>query len=189
MESLDLDIMVKPKNNGIGVLGGSFDPPHKGHLKVSLISLRNLKLNKILWVLTKKNPFKKKPLFSLKERIKACKKITKNYKKIEIQYLDDKVKSSNSIKIINYIKNRNKKSNIYFLIGSDGLLNFHKWTSWKKILNLCTLIVFSRKGFDKKAKKSVIVRYLKNNNIIFVKNKKINVSSTVLRLTYQKSKF
>ena len=75
------------------------------------------------------------------------------------------------------------------MIGSDGLLNFHKWTSWKKILNLCTLIVFSRKGFDKKAKKSVIVRYLKNNNIIFVKNKKIDISSTALKSAYQKSKF
>ena len=74
-------------------------------------------------------------------------------------------------------------------MGSDNLLSFHKWGSWKKILNLCTLVVFSRKGFDKKAKKSVIISYLKNNNIIFVKNKKINVSSTVIRLAYQKSKF
>ena len=181
--------MIQAKNNGIAILGGSFDPPHKGHLKISLLSLKKFKLKKVLWLLTKKNPFKKKPYFSLKERINACKKITKNYKKIEIRYLDDKIKSSKSIKAINYIKNKNKKSNIYFLMGSDNLLGFHKWLSWKKILNLCTLVVFSRKGFDKKAKKSVIIRYLKNNNITFVKNKKINVSSTVLRLAYQKSKF
>jgi len=53
----------------IGILGGTFDPPHKGHLHISLIALRKLKLNKIIWVVTKKNPLKKKPLLSIKKRI------------------------------------------------------------------------------------------------------------------------
>jgi len=50
-------------NNTIGILGGSFDPPHLGHLKISKISLKKLNLKKIYWVITKKNPFKKKPFF------------------------------------------------------------------------------------------------------------------------------
>ena len=52
--------MQRLTNKSLGIFGGSFDPPHKGHLKISLISIRKLKLKKIYWVITKKNPFKKK---------------------------------------------------------------------------------------------------------------------------------
>ena len=47
-----------------GILGGSFDPPHIGHLKISKICLKKLRLKKVYWIITKKNPFKKKPFFS-----------------------------------------------------------------------------------------------------------------------------
>ena len=54
--------MITKYSNAIGVLGGSFDPPHMGHLKISKISLKKLKLQKIYWVITKQNPLKKKTL-------------------------------------------------------------------------------------------------------------------------------
>ena len=54
--------MVSSKNE-IGILGGSFDPVHKGHLKISKIAIKKIKLKKVYWVVTKKNPFKKKPFF------------------------------------------------------------------------------------------------------------------------------
>ena len=47
----------------IGILGGTFDPPHKGHLYISKVALKKLKLNKIIWLITKHNPLKKKTLF------------------------------------------------------------------------------------------------------------------------------
>ena len=68
--------------------------------------------------------------------------------------------------------------NLYLILGSDNLLNFHKWTSWKKIVKLTKLVVFSRKGYDKKSKESIVVKYLKKKNIIFIKNKLINISSS-----------
>ena len=52
--------MVKPSNKSFGLLGGSFDPAHKGHLAISKIAIKKLKLDKILWIVTKQNPFKKK---------------------------------------------------------------------------------------------------------------------------------
>ena len=55
-----MKIILKKKYNKIGILGGTFDPPHKGHLYISKFALKKLKLNKLLWVVTKKNPFKKK---------------------------------------------------------------------------------------------------------------------------------
>ena len=72
----------------IGLLGGSFDPAHKGHLRISQIALRKLKLKKFYWIITKKNPFKNKAFYSLDERIKYAKKITKSQKKIKIIVFD-----------------------------------------------------------------------------------------------------
>ena len=54
----------------IGLLGGSFDPAHKGHLGISNIAIKKLKLKKVYWVITKKNPFKNKTFYSLEERVK-----------------------------------------------------------------------------------------------------------------------
>ena len=73
--------MVKDSNKSIGLLGGSFDPAHKGHLEISKIAIRKIKLNKVLWLVTRKNPFKKKPFYSLQLRLYYAKKIAKNEKR------------------------------------------------------------------------------------------------------------
>ena len=72
-------------------------------------------------------------------------------------------------------------------MGSDNLITFHKWKSWKNIVKISKLLVFSRKGYDQKAKKSVIVESLNNQNIIFVKNKKLDISSTKIRKKLKKN--
>jgi nicotinate-nucleotide adenylyltransferase len=173
--------MVKPSNKSIGILGGSFDPVHKGHLTISKIAFKKIKLNKIYWLIDKKNPFKKKAHFSLENRIKLAKKASKNFKKIKVLYLDKKIKSSRSINLINYFINKKKMKNIYFLIGSDILIELHKWKSWKKLVKLTQLVVFSRNGYDKKGKNSLVAKYLKNKNIIYIKNKPILISSTFIK--------
>ena len=172
--------MVKLFKKSIGLLGGSFDPAHKGHLSISKISIKKLKLDKVFWMVAKKNPFKNAAYYSLTDRIKKAKILTKNDKRISVKYFDKIVGSSRSIDLIKYLIDKKKHKNIYFIIGSDNLIKFHKWKSWKKIVKLTQLIVFSRKGYDKKGKKSIVARYL-NNKIIFIKNKPIAVSSTRLR--------
>ena len=164
----------------IGLLGGSFDPAHKGHLGISKIALKKLKLKKIYWVITKKNPFKNKTFYSLEERIKYAKKISKAQKKIQTLYLDNVIKSSRVIDVVNYFIKKKNIKNIYFIIGSDNLIRFHKWKSWKKIVKLVKLIVFSRRGYDRKGMKSMVVKNFKNK-IIFIKNKHIAISSSQLK--------
>ena len=170
----------------IGLLGGSFDPAHKGHLSISKIAIKKFKLQKIYWVITKKNPFKNKAFYSLDERINFAKKISKFQKKIQIIHLDNIVKSSRSIDIINYFIKKKNVKNIYFIIGSDNLIGFHKWKNWKKIVKLVKLIVFSRKGYDTKSKKSIVAKYLKNK-ILFINNIPIKISSTKLRKRIKKN--
>ena len=172
--------MVKTKEISTGILGGSFDPPHKGHLAISKIALKKIKLDKIFWVVVKKNPFKDNPFYSLNQRLRFSKKITKNEKKIQVTHLDKVSKSSRTIDMINYLIQKKKLKNIYLIIGSDNLISFHKWKSWKKIVKLSKLIVFSRKGYDKRGKKSVVAKYLKNK-ITFIGNRPIIISSTKLK--------
>ena len=172
--------MVKNNFENIGILGGSFDPPHKGHLYVSKKSIKLLKLKKVIWVITKKNPLKKSPFFPFSFRRKLCRKIIRDQKKIQLKYYEDRIKSKTSIALIKFLKKR-FKSRIFFIIGSDNLINFHKWKNYKQLLKLCILVVFSRKGFDTKAKKSVIMKYPESKNIKFFMNLKINISSTKLR--------
>ena len=109
--------MLPLNRKTIGIFGGSFDPPHKGHVEISKISLKKIKLKKIYWIITKKNPFKKKPFFSLKQRISRSKKAIKRYKKIKILYLDDKIKSSRTINVINYFRKIKKQKNLCLILG------------------------------------------------------------------------
>ena len=176
--------MYSNRDKAVGIFGGSFDPPHKGHVKISTISLKKINFKIIYWVITKKNPFKRKPFFSLEERIRKSKKLTSKNKKIQVVYLDDIVKSSCTIDIIQYFKKIKKNKNLYFILGSDNLLNFHKWTSWKNIVKLTKLVVFSRKGYGRKSKESIVVKYLKKTNIIFIKNKLINISSSGIKKNF-----
>ena len=172
--------MASIRKKYIGLLGGSFDPAHRGHLGISKIAIKKLKLKKIYWVITKKNPFKNKTFYSLEERIKYAKKISRTQKKIQTVYLDNIIKSSRVIDVINYFIKKKNIKNIYFIIGSDNLIRFHKWKSWKKIVKLVKLIVFSRRGYDRKGMKSMVVKNFKNK-IIFIKNKHIAISSSQLK--------
>ena len=172
--------MASTQTKYIGLLGGSFDPAHKGHLSISKIAIKKLKLKKIYWVVTKKNPFKDTTFFSLDERIKYAKKITKSQKKIKIIYLDNILKSSRAIDVINFFVKKKKIYNIFFIVGSDNLIRFHRWKSWKKIVKLVKILVFSRRGYDRKGMKSLVAKNFKNR-IIFIKNKPISISSTQLK--------
>ncbi len=172
--------MTNIQKKKIGLLGGSFDPAHKGHLGISKIAIKKFKLKNIYWIITKKNPFKNKTFYALDERIRYAKKITKAEKKIKTVYLDKIVKSSRIIDVVNHFLYKKKIKNIFFIIGSDNLIKFHKWKSWKKIVKLVKLIVFSRRGYDRKGMKSIVAKNFKNR-IIFIKNKPISISSTQLK--------
>ena len=176
--------MAKSENkliDKIGILGGTFDPPHKGHLKISQIAKKKFDLKVIIWAITKKNPFKKKSYFDLKKRIKLSRILVMRQKYIKVVFLEKKINSNKTINLIKYFKSKIKKKEIYFLLGADNLLNFHKWDNWKNIPKICKIVVFDRNGFKAKAKKSIAYKSIKNKGLIYVEFKKVNISSSKIR--------
>ena len=168
------------KRNKIGILGGSFDPAHKGHLAISKEAVKIFKLKKIIWAVTKKNPLKKKSNTSLFIRIENCKKLTKKFDYIKVKFYENIIKSNKTISLVNYLT-RNKDNEIYFLMGADNLVNFHKWHKWRAISKKCKIIVFDRHGYKKKSLNSMTFKRLNQKNLKYIEFNKVNISSSQLR--------
>ena len=180
----------------IGLLGGSFDPPHKGHLYISLEAKKILKLDEIWWLVTPQNPLKINQPASYSERVKNCKILTKN-KPIKIKEIEKKINSQFSYQTIKYLNNHYKYIKFVWLMGADNLINFHQWQNAHRIFNEIPIVVFRRYGYNQQALKSYISNLyknfrIKNKNIhidnfnqlpawTIIQNKEIKISSTEIR--------
>ena len=171
---------MNDKKIKIGILGGSFDPAHKGHLAISKEAKKRFGLKKIIWAITKKNPFKVESENSVSKRIKDCKKIIGLNSFVKVKFYEDAIKSNRTIDLINHIK-KNKNIEIFFLMGADNLISFHKWHKSKSISQKCNILVFDRHGYKKSSLKSKTFKELNKSILTFVEFKKVNISSSQLR--------
>ena len=173
--------LFKKNHKKIGILGGTFDPAHKGHLEISKQAKKKYKLNYVVWAITKKNPFKKKSKTKLITRIKFAKKIIGFNKFIKIRFYENIIRSNKTIDLISHIKRKNNTLDLYFIMGADNLINFHRWHKWKSISQKCNILVFDRQGYKAKSLKSITFKRLNQKSLDFIKFKKVNISSSQLR--------
>ncbi len=165
----------------IGILGGSFDPAHIGHIKISKEAKKKFGIDEIIWAVTKKNPFKDKSSLSLYQRIKYAKKINQKNLFIKVKYFEDKIKSNRTIDLLRHIKKKNKNSDIFFIMGADSLINFHKWKNSDLISSICKILVFDRDRYKKKSLSSVSFKKYNKKSLKFVEFNKVNISSSQIR--------
>ena len=180
----------------IGLLGGSFDPPHRGHLFISNEAKKVLQLDEIWWLVTPQNPLKISKPATYEERLQNCKQITKNFP-IKILEVEKKIKSQYSYQTIKFLIQYYKNIKFFWLMGADNLVNFHMWQNWQKIFNNMSIVIFRRHGYNSKALKSIASQKFKNSLIkkslttsldfdktpswTVVENKEIKISSTEIR--------
>ena len=175
-----LENKLEPKKIKIGILGGTFDPAHKGHLKISKQSQKRFGLKSIIWAITKQNPFKDESKSNLRSRMQFAKKIIGNNNYIKVKFYEEKIGSNKTIDLIKHLT-KEKKNEIYFIMGADNLVNFHKWYKWKSIIKNCNILVFDRQGYKAKSLKSVTFNEANNKNLTFINFNKVNISSSQLR--------
>ena len=189
--------------NNLGILGGTFDPPHKGHLHISKLVIKKLDLKLLYWAITKQNPLKKiTPHNNENKRKILCKQLTRGEKKIKLLNTSDIKNSNLTINILQKIKKKiSKKTNLFFIIGADNLVQLHQWKEYKKIFSLCTVVVMNRIGYKKPALTSPAAKKFRKTKIsldtllkmgpkqkewVYIDNKGINVSSSRLRISLYK---
>ena len=189
--------------NNLGILGGTFDPPHKGHLHISKLVIKKLYLTTLYWAITKQNPLKKtSPHSNENKRKTLCRQLTRSEKKIKLLNTGDIKNSNLTINILRKIKKKiTKKTNLFFIIGADNLIRLHQWKDYKKIFSLCTVVVMNRIGYKKPALTSPAAKRFRKTKIsldtllkigpkqkewVYINNKGINVSSSRLRISLYK---
>ena len=166
----------------IGLLGGSFNPPHYGHIHISLETAKRLKFNQIWWLPTKQNPLKQSSPDNFQNRLKLCQNITKNHSKILIKDLEKQLPSLYSIDLIKRIIKQYPQYQFFWIMGADNILQFHLWQDWQKIIGLVPLAICDRGNIFYQATKSRGFIYAKKRQkISFLKIKKSPISSTAIR--------
>ena len=175
-----LENKLKPNKKKIGILGGTFDPAHKGHLEISKQAKKRFGLKNIVWAITKQNPFKNQSKSNLRSRMQFAKKVIGKHNYIKVKFYEEKIKSNKTIDLIKHLTQQ-KQNEIYFIMGADNLINFHKWYKWKSIIKNCNILVFDRQGYKAKSLKSVTFNEANNKNLTFINFNKVNISSSQLR--------
>ena len=170
----------------IGLLGGSFNPAHLGHIYISKLALQKLNIKQVWWIPTAHNPLKNKSDYvPFATRFADCLEITKNHPKIHVKNFEKD--SISTFKLIRKIRAKHRNIEFVWIMGSDNLHRFHQWDNFKRLIKSINFAIFSRDLTDRKAAK-----YHKKYfaNFLFFKTKNYDISSTKLRnlSTNQKQK-
>ena len=164
----------------IAIYGGSFNPMHIGHEKIVDYVLKNLDMDKIIIIPVGIPSHRENNLEQSNTRLKICREIFKNNKKVEVSDIEIKAegKSYTYDTLLKLIQIYDKDNEFFEIIGEDSLKNLKTWKNYKELLNLCKFIVFRRKD-DKNTK--IDSEFLNNKNIIILENEYYNISSTEIR--------
>jgi nicotinate-nucleotide adenylyltransferase len=130
----------------IGLFGGSFNPPHEGHVHVCEQALRRLQLDQIWWLVTPGNPLKDTSnLAPLEKRIEACELITVD-PRMKITACEATMPTRYTADTLQYIVERNTGVNFVWIMGADNLGQFHHWERWRDIAHSMPFAVIDRPG-------------------------------------------
>jgi nicotinate-nucleotide adenylyltransferase len=130
----------------IGLFGGSFNPPHQGHLLVAEIALQRLSLDQIWWIVTPGNPLKNRSgLPSLAARIDACETLVHD-RRIKVTAFEQSLGQSYTAKTLRAVRKRNPGCRFVWIMGADNLKEFHLWQNWREIACTFPIAVIDRPG-------------------------------------------
>ena len=135
----------------IAIFGGSFDPPHLGHVNIALCALRQFDLDRIILVPTGATYNKKNASVSASSRFEMCRIVAEKY---GFELSDAEISKegfSYTADTLEYFKNLYPDDKLYFILGGDSLDYIETWKNPEKIFSLCTIILAARKGYTDKA--------------------------------------
>lgn len=195
-----MKVRLPPASPGlrVGLFGGSFNPPHQGHLMLAQMAARRLGLDQVWWLVTPGNPLKSlSELPSQEARIQLCRALVGRDRRMVITGIEADIGTRYTEQTIRFLKARCPLVRFVWLMGADNLASFHAWKNWPNIAANVPMAIIDRPGSTLKAASSPAARALARYRIdesdaallprlapprwLFLHVKRVNLSSTALR--------
>lgn len=139
----------------IGLLGGSFNPAHEGHLHISREALKQLKLDRVWWLVSPQNPLKPKAEMSNYEaRLASAKAVTRHDRAIIVSDFERRHGLQYTHATLAALKKHYPGVKFVWIMGADNLAGFHRWQHWRSIIQMMPIAVFDRAPFSHTALRS-----------------------------------
>ncbi len=138
--------IVPPHADGmrIGLLGGSFNPPHDAHRAISLYAMKRLKLDRIWWLVTPGNPLKEHGALRDAEERKAAAMRLARHPRIDVSCLESVIGTRYTADTLDYLRRRCSGVRFVWIMGADNLAQFHRWQNWQGIASAVPIAVIDR---------------------------------------------
>lgn len=173
------------QNKAIGLLGGSFDPVHRGHLSIAKSFLKSDCIAELWILLTPESPHKtEQQLTSYDLRMEMLQRTFEGIKGIKITAVENKLSPPYyTVRTLRYLTGQYPDKSFFWCIGEDSLVNFESWHKWQEILDLCNLLVARRPAFATDELNSSILKHA-----YFIDHQPVDISSTEIRSLVRKGK-
>jgi nicotinate-nucleotide adenylyltransferase len=148
----------------IGLFGGSFDPPHSGHLHVAETAMKHLGLDQVWWFPTPGNPLKEAPS-DYDARFVAVETLTRHHRRFRVSDVEKRLNLRYTIDLVALLKQHCRQAQLVWIMGGDSLMTFHYWKDWRQLTERVPVAVIARPGFELAARVSPFAKLLKQRRL------------------------
>lgn len=166
------------KNRRVGLLGGSFNPPHEGHVHISMAALAGLHLDYVWWLVTPQNPNKTLEPAPMDERMDQCRALT-THPKIIVTDIEQSLRTTITFDTIKKMKTYFPTTKFIWISGMDNALGLHKWNHWQDLLKEIPMVHFSRNPARSMIQACPLRMYKKQKHVVLNKGGKVPLDSGV----------
>ena len=151
---------ILTQNRTIGLLGGSFNPAHSGHLHITLYALNRLGLDAVWWLVSPRNPLKDAgSLAAYEERLASARRVASADARIHVSDIERRLHKNYSFQTIRTLKKRYPGAHFVWLMGADHPPIFHRWRRWKQVFAELPVVVFDRAPYSHAVQRSKAAAY------------------------------
>jgi len=136
----------------VGLLGGSFNPAHAGHLHVSQQALALLALDEVWWLVSPQNPLKpEEGMAPLQDRLAEARQIAEGQPNIKVTAIEAELGTRYTVDTLEALRRRDRETDFVLLVGADILEELPHWRNWERIFHTVPIAVFARKPYSLRA--------------------------------------
>jgi len=182
----------------IGLLGGSFDPPHPGHMHITREALRRFGLDRVWWLVSPGNPLKERGPAPLAERLDAARALV-DHPRVDVTDIEARIGTRYTAETLMRLARLYPGVRFVWLMGADNLAQLHRWQDWRRIVETVPMGVLARPGARIAARRSVAAQVYARHRLAagaarllaqchapawcFVNVPMVDLSSTAIRLS------